>query len=426
MTFHNNSFVVLVLFISIISLSFGIYLQTTPMSSLMLWMGFIILWLMIVSFWGFTLKTNLVLISLIFLKPSAGLFFTSLALLAVTWVIDRYQQGSDKLYLPFPMFFFVMVLFGVLALLRTYVTGGNLYFTATVIVPLVCYVLINNIDRSDNDFLTWTQTISSVAVFLSLYGVIIAILNPADRIGSTWSNAMTINGFYTIGFFFALANAAQNARNNSKILWIAYAFVIFLGMVYTYTRIALVAVFFGLMIMMIRIRRIRFYAILSLGLMVLFIPSSMAERISTGMEYDLSIIIRFIVWTKSLEMIIQHPLTGIGFSTWKDIYHGMIPFRLLYAQHAHNLVLNIALEMGLIGAMAFFWIIFTTLRKYYKLVIRTSGDSFHYIVWVAVLALMVACLTDIFIQQYQISLVFWITMALMYRETKRYKPKEGC
>jgi len=38
--------------------------------------------------------------------------------------------------------------------------------------------------------------------------------------------------------------------------------------------------------------------------------------------------------------------------------------------------------------------------------------------WTGMLSLMFACLTDIFIQQFQISLLFWITLALMVREAK--------
>ena len=33
---------------------------------------------------------------------------------------------------------------------------------------------------------------------------------------------------------------------------------------------------------------------------------------------------------------------------------------------------------------------------------------------IGVIALLIACLTDIFIQQYSVALAFWITLSLMY------------
>ncbi len=421
MTQRFNLDALLILFISGISLGLGILMQSSPPSQILIWAGFAITWLICSFIFSFSLKTNLVFISLFFLRPYTLVFFAVLILLIFGWIIENYKQSSRLAILPFPLFFIVLLGFGIYALTKTYVSGGSVYFAATVIVPLVSFLLISNIQQIEEDLRVWTKSIAIIAFILAVYGVFVALMNPAERIGSTWSNAMTINGFYTVGFFFALANAAKTEYRHYKMLWIGFAFIIFLGMVYTYTRIALVAVLFGLFIMILRLKKIRLYAITALALMTLFIPSSMAERISMGMEIDLSIIIRLIVWTKAIGMVLSHPFTGIGFSTWKDIYHGMVPSELLYAQHAHNLIINLALEMGIIAAFAFLAIIIITLRRYYKLVVKTADNSFHFIVMIAMLSLLVACLTDIFIQQYQISILFWITLALLFRETKHHR-----
>jgi len=96
----------------------------------------------------------------------------------------------------------------------------------------------------------------------------------------------------------------------------------------------------------------------------------------------------------------------------------MIPLPELYAQHAHNVYINLLVGFGLFGTVAYLAIIFRSLRSYYQRAVRPSGDIVAYCLWTGMLSLMFACLTDIFIQQYQISLLFWITLALMVRESE--------
>jgi len=50
--------------------------------------------------------------------------------------------------------------------------------------------------------------------------------------------------------------------------------------------------------------------------------------------------------------------------------------------------------------------------------VKRQKDYFSTIIFIGVLALLFACLTDIFIQQFSVSMLFWITLAFMYRLAK--------
>lgn len=393
--------------------------------------GFILRGVAILGFWvlvllmkGITLPRCVLMISTMFLHPFELAFYFSLAMLVLVLIADKYHTKDKKLLLSYPLSFFTLLVFGFISLSKTYVSGGFIYFMASIIVPLICFLVIEN-SRSDQPAMDlWMRGISIVAVIVAVYGIYVALANPFDRIGSTWSNAMTINGFYGLAFFFSLALSFKAEQSTSRLLWVAAAILIFLGMMFTYTRIAMLAVVFGLGLLVFKYRRIRLWGIVAIGLIPLLIPSSMMQRGSVDGMVDISILIRLAAWYHAAFVIAANPITGIGFSTWMETYRDMIPLPMLYAQHAHNVYINLLLEIGIIGTIAYLSIIYKSLRLYYSNKVKPKGDMVAFCVWVGMLSLMFACLTDIFIQQYTVSLLFWISLALMVKESSVKQPSD--
>ncbi|NLO11857.1 MAG: O-antigen ligase family protein [Candidatus Cloacimonetes bacterium] len=241
----------------------------------------------------------------------------------------------------------------------------------------------------------------------------IALLNPFERLGSFWVTAMTINGFYTVAFFFAITLALYHKSRLKKLVNAICALLILLGMLYTYTRMAILAVAFGIFLLMLRLKVMRYLGLALMLLMPLLIPSSMSSRIQLGFTYDVSLVIRALAWYLAITQIIRFPLTGMGFSVWSTWYAKVIPLPMLYAQHTHNLFLNLMIDMGIIGTGAFLYLIFIPMHRYYRRFIKGSQDILSFGFWVSMMALLFACITDIFIQQYSISILFWVSLGLM-------------
>lgn len=67
------------------------------------------------------------------------------------------------------------------------------------------------------------------------------------------------------------------------------------------------------------------------------------------------------VWSNSLYAITDFPFTGIGIGTFNQVVPHYYPFAFVngaYAEHAHNLYLQIALDLGVLGLVAYVvWII---------------------------------------------------------------------
>lgn len=383
-------------------------------------MGFIAAaWLVSGLLFGFSVRNSLLFCALLFVKPLPTTFMLALPVLMLTLVLEYLQSGRAAFTIPHPLALIVLAGTGVFGFARATDPAFALpYFLSTAVVPVLAFILVSNSRIARADFLVWMRAISLIGAFLALIGVPMALLNPMERYGSLWITAMTINGFYTLSFFFSLALGVREEQPKRRLFWFACAALIFLGMLYTYTRMAMLAVFFGFFLLMLRMKRLRYIGMIALALLPLIIPSSMVQRIQMGFTFDYSLLIRLVAWYYSLQQIALHPLFGQGISVWKDWYAGAAPLDILYAEHSHNLFLKIWLELGLFGFIAYFAIIGSVVRSFYLKLVKRTADNFDRIVWIGVLSLLFACLTDIFIQQYEISLVFWITLALMHKLTR--------
>ncbi|MBQ6976833.1 MAG: O-antigen ligase family protein, partial [Selenomonadaceae bacterium] len=74
--------------------------------------------------------------------------------------------------------------------------------------------------------------------------------------------------------------------------------------------------------------------------------------------------LRIGIWVSTIPMIADHPFTGVGWGAFKFIYpqynyYLADPSITIY--HAHNLYLNTAAEVGIVGALAYFWYFFGTM-----------------------------------------------------------------
>lgn len=417
-THRSLSLFLLIGLLAVASVSLGRFGQDLKMGYIIQMLGYIGIWLLYISFKPISLHGSLLLISLAFIKPLDPSIYMMLLLFIFLLLAELLQKQQLSLDVPYPTAFILLLGFGIYAMLRIQNPSGYRMFFTTIIVPIITLTLCQNARITQESLLIWMKSIIGIGAFVGAYGVFISIQNPFARIGSFWGTAMTINGFYTVAFFFAITLFFRCKEQLHKAIYAVAALLILLGMLYTYTRMAILAVAFGMFLLMIRIRAMRYVGIALLALIPLIIPSSMASRIEVGFGTDVSLIIRGIVWYLSALQIYQNPLTGMGFGVWTEWYPSIIPIRYLYAEHSHNVYLNLMVEIGIIGGLAYFYIIFKSLHGYWKRMISDNGDILHYGVWVSLMALLFACITDIFIQQHMVSILFWFTLGLVLAQNK--------
>ena len=185
------------------------------------------------------------------------------------------------------------------------------------------------------------------------------------RVFSTWENPNILAGYLDavlcvlLGFFMKSGNRVQKAFLVLGMVLVAACLAM------TYARgacLAIAIVFLGYGLF--KDWRI-FLACLVVGGAVLLLDATLYERIlSVFTKMDTSSEMRLAFWEATVAMIEDHPFLGIGWGAYwmvypeYDFYMQGAPIKIV---HAHNIYLNYMAEIGIAGAVAFFWYFFGTM-----------------------------------------------------------------
>ena len=93
-------------------------------------------------------------------------------------------------------------------------------------------------------------------------------------------------------------------------------------------------------------------------------------------------------------MIKEHPLIGVGLGNFRYVYPKyMLPGAKEYFLHAHNIFLQIAVEMGIPGLFVFLWLLFLFFKDAFT---NKGKDEYIRIVRVGLSAGIIAILITSF------------------------------
>lgn len=159
-----------------------------------------------------------------------------------------------------------------------------------------------------------------------------------------------MSGFLALGFF--------RATDEKRYAWLAGG--IFLADILTFSRggyigLLLAGMMYGAIVIPVfaHKQKMRLVTVLVIGMiaLVLFGQPVLSRFLTSFSLADTSSVERIALWKEALPAIGEHPVLGAGLgnylSTARPLYVLGTPF------YAHNLYLDIALEVGLIGLIAF-------------------------------------------------------------------------
>ena len=160
-------------------------------------------------------------------------------------------------------------------------------------------------------------------------------------------------------------------------------------------------------------------AIVALPFVAAALPSAILSRLtSIGNLADTSTAYRVSIWTASVNMLkdIFRSGIGTGSAAFSAVYPAYALGGAAYALHAHNLYLQIFVELGVVGIAVFVLMLFFFFRSVFSCY-RTLDDRAQATTILAmglgVFALLVQGLTDNVWYNYRIVLLFWLLMGLV-------------
>ena len=151
-----------------------------------------------------------------------------------------------------------------------------------------------------------------------------------------------------------------------------------------------------------------------------FLPDTFVERVSSIVSFsDSSVLYRINIWKGCSALIRSCLWTGVGVGevAFAEAYGDFALSGIESAPHAHNLFLQIAIELGIAGLVVFGILILMLLRSSFSLFRRRSFNHFTSLAGLVCLAALMALLmngmTDYIWYNSRIYLLFWLVAGLI-------------
>lgn len=224
-----------------------------------------------------------------------------------------------------------------------------------------------------------------VEEYSSGYGVV--------KIAATMYNPNAYSAFLILIIFPVVMLTIYEKNKKRKSLYGIISILLFVNIVMTYSRNALIGVCIGAVVLCVIYSYKLLIAFGGVGALTLFMPSVFDRvRDLTNASQNAS---RIKLWKTAIMMIKDHPILGVGNGNYISRYNEYVSkykglsYNAYKRYPAHNSYLKIQSELGIIGIVSFLAILITTLFRVKKLFTITN-DKFIKAFYMGALASMIA------------------------------------
>lgn len=177
-----------------------------------------------------------------------------------------------------------------------------------------------------------------------------------------FSHYQTYANVFFILFCLSISLAAGSERRAGRLRWGAATMLFAAVLVLSFTRGIWLAMLAALAVFAILyLRRVQWFlgAALAVVLAVAFLsPSAVMTRVRSIGELDTNVE-RLLLWETTWNMLRDHPVLGVGVGNYRSVQDDYIREEVdlpMTRTHAHNIWLQIAVERGVLGLLAFLWL----------------------------------------------------------------------
>lgn len=313
--------------------------------------------------------------------------FTVLAVLfgIVTWFLRLQIDTKFKMRsLPFDVPVTIFIVLGAVSVFTSPARNLELIYNYCSVVGLyaLTYFLVGQNIRTPEQVKTLAKGLGAAAIFVVIYGyfqyifgVEISEMKWIDgeafpelrkRIFSTLENPNVLAGYLDVMICIALGLLAKFGTRTQKFIFFGAVIILTACLAMTYSRgafltTAIIFLFYGLLYDW----RILTFSALVIGILI-YNDETFIEKVAEVFTAtnDSSENFKMGLWVSTIAMIADHPFIGIGWGAYQFLYQNydyyfVNPAIPIY--HAHNLYLQTAAEVGIAGALAYFWYFFGTM-----------------------------------------------------------------
>lgn len=316
--------------------------------------------------------------------------FPSVAAMAIfvgiiAWFLRLQIDGRFKMRsLPFDVPVTIFIMLGAVSVFMSPATSFTLIYNYCGLVGIfgLTYLLVGQNIRTPEQvrllvkaFAASALIVVLVGLFQYTFGIDVADMKWANgeafpelrkRIFSTMESPNVLAGYLDVIICLALGLLAKIDDRKRKLLIGAAILILTICLTLTYSRgafLAIAVVFLIYGVLQDWRALVLFAAFVGF---LLYRDAALLDRILSlfTVSTDSADGLRMGIWVSTIAMIADHPFIGIGWGAYKFIYpqynyYFADPSVIIY--HAHNLYLNVAAEVGIAGALAYFWYFFGTM-----------------------------------------------------------------
>jgi len=224
----------------------------------------------------------------------------------------------------------------------------------TMAVPFLCFWLIERLPDSSKLAEQLPRMVYLSFALIGCLSLVYKLGHPGiSRVAGYLPLSVTMVG-YGAAAMVPLGFHYMSSRPN-RMQEVLLLTLVVMAMLLTNTRMAMAMTVIGLLVNFHRLRHVLGLAIPVL-LLVLLVGSSALFARFHEMEragFDISSAARLLAWYEGAQMVVAHPLGGIGFDNFQEAFLASTPISLIRLVHSHNLALQLALDMGLIAMVLY-------------------------------------------------------------------------
>lgn len=355
---------------------------------------------------------------------------------SVLGFLSKFIRG--KRVMRFELIDIFVLLFGALILFGgVFTRGGRASLHSALIYCaflLVYFVIVNIYIRKTwlyrgINLIVWTTALVALVgiieggVINSSWVDMSQFAHIGERISAFLGNPNMLGVYLVIVFPYSLATFATARGTAKRITAFILSLIIFACTVMTWSRGAWIGIIVATVVFLLVCNIKNIWLVLagaaSIPLWSFVLPDSIIDRfLSILTMSDSSITYRFNTWLGVLKIIGDNLFWGIGVgeSAFKDIYPSYAISGTETVMHSHNIFLQIALELGIMGIIVFAVIMFMYMQKtFFSVKFRGPESRSKKMIsagFAGIVGALVAGFTDHIWYNYRVFLIFWIVVAI--------------
>ncbi len=316
--------------------------------------------------------------------------FPALAEVAVVvglgaWFLRSHVDKNFKMRsLPFDLPIAIFVVLGALSVLMSPAASWELFKDYCWLIGIfgLTYLLVGQNIRTPDQVQLLIRTFSAaslivvlVGFFQYVFGIDVAEMTWIDgekfpefrrHVFSTLDSPNVLAGYLNVMICLSLGILAKtdDSKEKSLIITAICTMAVCLAMTYSQGAFLAIAVVFLVYGIFQDWRALILFAAVT-GLVIYKDPTFLDRILALfTIKTDSAEVLRVGVWVSTIAMIADHPFIGIGYGAYQFIYpqyNYYLEDPSTIIRHAHNLYLNVAAEVGIAGALAYFWYFFGTM-----------------------------------------------------------------